>query len=106
MAHHLITIYSTGGGPEALQAAFDNDAPNQIRALKSHEGIFEELQNDWATVPKYLSKAEYYPDFLKYFQCEIEKKGWRNVLLEYMFNGEESTQDMFSRSWCSMIHPL
>jgi hypothetical protein len=52
-------------------------------------------------VPKkyksYLGNEKYYHDFLVYFQDEIDKKGWENVLNEYMFKGDERADDMLVR---------
>jgi hypothetical protein len=45
----------------------------------------------------YLGNEKYYHDFLVYFQDEIDKKGWENVLNEYMFKGDERADDMLVR---------
>lgn len=101
MLHHLLTVYAAGGSPEALQAAFDQDAHMQAKALELKAGVLENLQEDWSSAAKYLGKAEYYPDFLRYFQLEVEKKGWKLVLLEYLLSGEERAEDLFCRSFSS-----
>jgi hypothetical protein len=103
MAHHLLTIYGTGGGPKALQAAFDIDSQIQTSAIEAHAGVVEKLKNNWAEAGKYLGQAEYYPDFLKFFQDEVEAKGWQQVVLEYVFGGDEHAEDLFKRSWSSTI---
>jgi len=46
---------------------------------------------------KYLGKGEYYHDFLVFWQGEFEKKGWENVLNEYVFAGDERADDMLGR---------
>lgn len=45
----------------------------------------------------YLGKEKYYHDFLVFFQEEIGKSGWENVLNEYVFKGDERADDMLVR---------
>jgi hypothetical protein len=46
---------------------------------------------------KYLNKEKYYRDYLVFWQNEIEKKGWENVLNEYVFAGDERGDDLLGR---------
>lgn len=46
---------------------------------------------------KYLGKERYYHDFLVFWQNEIEKKGWENVLNEFVFSGTEPADDLLTR---------
>jgi hypothetical protein len=39
----------------------------------------------------------YYTDFLAFFQKEIDKMGWQKVLNEYLFKGDERSEDMLIR---------
>lgn len=102
MSHHLCTLYGAGASPEELQAAFDRDAEIQIDRFQLNDGVLEDLHQDWAAnAPKYLGDAKYYADFLRYFQEEVEAKGWKNALVEYLLSGKENTHDMYRRSWGS-----
>jgi hypothetical protein len=51
----------------------------------------------WDHAKKYLGKQQYYPDFLRFFQGEIEKTGWEEVVREYVFKGDEAADAMFDR---------
>ncbi|UKZ69485.1 uncharacterized protein TrAtP1_010491 [Trichoderma atroviride] len=105
MAHHLCTLYGAGATPEELQAASDRDAEIQIHQFQLNDGVLEDLCRDWAAnAPKYLGDAKYYTDFLRYFQEKIDARGWKAVLVEYLFSGKESTHDMYRRSWGSFAH--
>ncbi|KAF4951993.1 hypothetical protein FGADI_7109 [Fusarium gaditjirri] len=106
VAHHLLTIYGTGGNSKALQKAFDIDSSFQATAVKPHAEVIEELQRNWTNAQKYLGKVDYYPDFLGFFQGEVEKKGWQQVVLDYLLGDKESAQELFSRSWSSFAHSL
>ncbi|PON26592.1 HypA protein [Trichoderma gamsii] len=105
MAHHLCTLYGAGATPEELQAAFDRDAELQVDQFQLNDGVLEDLRRDWAAnAPKYLGDAKYYTDFLRYFQEQVDARGWKNALVEYLFSGKESTHDMYRRSWGSFAH--
>ena len=47
----------------------------------------------------YLADEKYYHDFLVFFQEEMDKKGWENVLNEYLFRGDEIADDMLVRMY-------
>lgn len=55
--------------------------------------------SDSAKFKKYLGKQQYYQDFLVFFQNEMEKKGWQNVLNEYLFKGDEKADDLLGRMY-------
>lgn len=102
MAHHLCTLYGAGATPKELQAAFDSDAEIQIDQFQLNYGVLEDLRRDWAAnAPKYLGDAKYYTDFLRYFQEQVDAKGWKNTLVEYLLSGKDNTHDMYRRSWGS-----
>lgn len=66
------------------------------------DNAVRELEQDWAAASKYLGKGKHYANFLKYFQDEIEKKGWQDVVKEYVFAGDERANDMFGRLFAGM----
>lgn len=44
-----------------------------------------------------LGKQEHYHNFLLFWQEEMEKKGWENVLNEYIFKGGARADDLLMR---------
>jgi hypothetical protein len=54
---------------------------------------------------KYLGNEKYYQDFLIFFQQEMDKKGWENVLNEYVFAGDERADDLLTRLYAGRSHP-
>lgn len=52
---------------------------------------------------KYLGKEKYYQDFLVFWQNEIEKKGWENVLNEYVFAGNERADNLLTRLYAGVL---
>jgi hypothetical protein len=66
--------------------------------------VIKELTS-WDHAKTYLGKERHYPDFLRFFQAEIDKKGWQQVLNEYVFKGDEAADALFSRLFASMSPP-
>lgn len=54
---------------------------------------------------EYLGKEKYYHDFLIFWQNEFEKKGWENVLNEYVFAGGEKADNLLTRFYAGMSYP-
>ncbi|KAK1766177.1 HypA protein [Phialemonium atrogriseum] len=103
--HHILALYGTGAGAEALQKGYDANTGYQRPVLPPHGGVIEDLK-DWDHAKKYLGKEKYYPDFLRFFQKEIDKKGWENVMNEYVFKGDEAADDVFGRLFAGFLHPI
>lgn len=62
--------------------------PQVLDALRSNWEI-----NAW----NYLGKGKHYPEFLKFFQEEIEKNGWKEAVAEYLLSEKPVSKDIFAR---------
>ncbi|KAM0457835.1 hypothetical protein ACHAPV_006380 [Trichoderma viride] len=106
IVHFLLTLYATGASPSTLEEAYAENHSYQIKAMDTHPGVVEELKKGWTEDSPYLGKGKHYPDFLKFFQDEIEAKGWEKVLLEYVFKEDERSEAIFGRLFAGFLHPL
>ena len=98
IVHQLLSLYGTGASAQALQKAFDENSEYMMPAQATHSSVLEELRADWKTAaPKYFSKGKHFSDFFAFFQEEIEKKGYEQVLLEYVFKGDEIAEVVYAR---------
>ncbi|KAI0834151.1 hypothetical protein F5Y06DRAFT_279493 [Hypoxylon sp. FL0890] len=105
ITHHILSLYGTGASPEQLQKAYDVNASYQRPPGGLHEEVLKELKN-WEAAKKWLGKGEYYTDFLAFFQNEVDKLGWEKTLNEYLFKGDEKSEDMLVRMFAGLVHPL
>ncbi|KAI1450026.1 hypothetical protein F5Y02DRAFT_370725 [Annulohypoxylon stygium] len=105
LTHQLLSLYGTGARPEHLKKAYDVNKTYQRPTMKLHENVVEELK-DWETAKKCVGKGEFYPDFLAFFQREIDERGWEKVLSEYMFGGDAKSEDMLIRMLAGFLHPI
>ncbi|KAI1654881.1 hypothetical protein F4813DRAFT_368789 [Daldinia decipiens] len=105
ISHQVLALYGTGASPELLKKGYDVNKTYQRPAKKIRENVVEEL-GDWEKTKKYLGKGGYYNEFLAFFQNEIDKLGWEKTLSEYMFRGDERSEDMLFRMVAGLFHPI
>ncbi|TLS31143.1 hypothetical protein PpBr36_02375 [Pyricularia pennisetigena] len=107
IVHHLLSLYGTSAGPSSLQKAWDGNASYQRPVQPTHASATPTQLADWATAKQHLGKEQYYPDFLAFFQREIEKSSVADVLNRYVFaEGDERADDMLIRLFGGFVHPL
>jgi len=96
VAHHLLSLYGLGAPASVIEAQYNRNASYQCPIEPAEESVVTDMSN-YDHYKKCLGDEKYYHDFLLYFQREMEKKGWENVLNEYMFAGDEKADDMLVR---------
>ena len=96
IAHHILTIFALGASSEAIQRQYENNASYQRKLPRPDNKTLQEL-DDPAEFKKYLGKNKHYPDYLAFFQDEIDKKGYKEVIYEYLFKGDGRAEDMLVR---------
>lgn len=107
IVHHILSLYGTGASAADLQFGYDHNAGYQRPPMPEHERVPVDLREKgpegWG---EYLGKERYYPDFLRFFQEEIERVGWEETLGEYVFKGTEAADDLLVRLFAGFLHPL
>lgn len=96
IVHHILSIFVLGAAPEEIRDAYNRNKGYQRRALPTDETVVQTLYNQ-EEFKKYLGRERNYPNYLEFFQREIEKKGVENVLNQYLFSGEENAESMLAR---------
>jgi Questin oxidase-like len=103
--HHLLTLYGLGAPAELIEKGYNENITHKRPIIQTGEPVVDNL-SDPEQFKKYLGKEKYYHDFLVFFQNEFEKKGWENVLNEYVFAGDERADDLLGRLYggtCSSL---
>lgn len=106
IAHHILSLFGTGANPTIIQRGYDQNASYQRPALPKQEEVVQDLFQTWDHAQAYLGKEKHYPNFLAFFQREIDAKGWEAVLSEYLFAGTPSADDLLVRLYAGFLHPL
>ncbi|KAI1326874.1 HypA protein [Xylariaceae sp. FL0255] len=105
ISHQVLSLYGLGASTGDIQKGYDANKTYQRSMYQVHENKIDELHN-WEIAKERLGKEENYIDFLVFFQKEIDKIGWQNVLNEYLFKGDERSDDLLTRMFAGLIHPL
>ncbi|KAH6892174.1 hypothetical protein B0T10DRAFT_483226 [Thelonectria olida] len=106
LTHHLLTLYGTGASARDLQKAFDANKSYQLKAMKPRQDLVQEMEKDWDSAKDSVGKGRQYATFLNFFQNEIGRIGYKQVLLEYLFKDDERGRDLQSRLFGGLLHPL
>ncbi|KAJ4159922.1 uncharacterized protein LMH87_007858 [Akanthomyces muscarius] len=106
MPHHILALFGTGANAAQIQKAFDLRHELQKPVQPLHDGVLADLEASWASAAPFLGDEKYYPDFLAYFQAQIEEHGYEWVLREYLFKGDAAADDLLVRLHSSVLHPL
>lgn len=94
--HQLLSIYALGAAPEDIKACYERNKSYQRPVLPTSQDVIQSM-HDVAKFQEHLGKEENYPNFLAFFQHEIEAKGVGGVLGEYLFAGDERAENMMCR---------
>lgn len=106
VSHQILALFGTGASAELLARGYVENENYQRPLMKPHDNELIEELRDWDKAKKRLAKEQYYSDWLMFFQHEIERLGWQKTLAEYMFKGDERSQDMMVRMYAGFLHPL
>ncbi|KAF2455559.1 hypothetical protein BDY21DRAFT_395869 [Lineolata rhizophorae] len=105
IAHHLLTIFALGASPEVIQRQYDGNKSYQRDQQGADNSVVEDLA-DPAKFVQYLGPEKYYQDFLLFFRKHMEENGWENTLNEYLFKGDQKSEEMIARLFGGFLHPI
>lgn len=108
IAHHILTIYALGASPAEIRAAYDRNKAYQRPPMPVKEDVVQSLY-DKAQFKAALGKERNYPNFLEFFQREIQQRGVEGTLKEYVFrekDGDECAESMLVRLFGGLLHPI
>ena len=101
----MLTIWALGASAETIQLQYDREAKRQRPALPHDENIIESFSDKEAFMRHFYEEAQY-PNYLAFFQREIEAKGVADMINEYLFSGDELAESLLSRLFSGLIHPI
>ncbi|KAF1968750.1 hypothetical protein BU23DRAFT_479364 [Bimuria novae-zelandiae CBS 107.79] len=105
IVHHLLTLFALKASPEEIKRGYKDNVYYQRPPVALKKEIVDDMHNP-DRFKIYLGKEKYYHDFLKYFEDEISKKGWENVVNDELFKGDERADDMLARLFAGFLHPI
>lgn len=105
IAHQLLTMWALKASPDQLQREYTSNSSYQRPMMAPHTSIITDLHDPKKFIQN-LGPEDHYNDYLQFFHAEIEKKGWQQVLQQYLFAGDERAETMLVRMYAGFLHPL
>lgn len=99
----ILSLYALGASPDDLTAGYKRVASFQRPVYPTDHSIVDVLY-DKTKFQEHVGKGVNYPNFLAFFQREIDAKGVAAVLNEYMFAGDERAEGMLCRVFGGMYN--
>ncbi|KAJ5953292.1 hypothetical protein N7454_000188 [Penicillium verhagenii] len=107
LVHHLLAMWALGATPNEIQDMWDYNAHYQDPMNEGHPAAnaSDIRLKDPATFQECLGINDCYPDFLQFFENEIEEKGMEAVIREYLLQGDERANDILGRMFAGSTAP-
>ncbi|KAM0335827.1 hypothetical protein ACHAQA_000877 [Verticillium albo-atrum] len=107
IVHHILALYGTGAAPPSLTRAYKTNTSYQRSVRPTHPALADALATNWSdTAPGLLGNEDHYPDFLLFFQRQLEERGVGPVLNEFLFQKDDRAEDLLQRLFAGFLHPL
>lgn len=103
--HAILTVYAMGGNGQDIKRAFEDNDHQQIQIPSTDPSIIGQMK-DVDVFMKHLRDQAHYTNYLKFFEQEIEARGWKDVLHQYLFTPTQVAESMFVQLFEGLYHPL
>jgi hypothetical protein len=105
IAHSILTCLALGAEPSDIQRAYDDSEVTQRAIPEVDHTILEQLRDD-EKLGEMIGTCNLYTTFLVFFQGEIDKHGWKQVVTKYVFSRTPLAEKMLVKMYESAYHPL
>jgi hypothetical protein len=103
--HHLLGLWALGATSEEIENLYQYNTRYQIPIVKPKRALSETPDmRDPEVFNKCLGSDDYYSDFMKFFEEEIDAKGVPAVIREYLLKGDERANDIFYRMYTGDLY--
>ena len=96
ISHSVLSVLALGGGPVQLQRAYDDGIEIQRPTPPLYQHIVQELGDPDKFLAK-IGQIDQYTNFLLFFEQQIEAKGWKAVVQEYLFSRTPVAEKLFAQ---------
>jgi hypothetical protein len=105
-AHHVLTAWALGARDPQLRRAYMDSAQIQ-RPINLARGQRELI--DMSNSKEFLNclgGAEYFEDYLRFFERQLQRRNIKDTLAEFLFSNSEIAKNMFPRLFASELASL
>lgn len=104
-AHNILTKLALGASAAELEQGFVDNKRDQ----RARPDVDEQVVGEMATEDgfyKYLGEGAQYTNYMVFFEREMARKGWRDVVNEYCFSRTRNADALLARLFDGAFHPL
>lgn len=105
MVHSLLTTLTLGASTQELQDRFNDLVPIQRPIPEIDEDLLPKLANDEVFYST-IGQINQYHTFLEFFKREISSRGYRDVVLQYVFSRTKIADRMLVQLVEGAYHPI
>jgi hypothetical protein len=105
IAHSLLTILALGASPQELRDRYDDGTPIQRPMPEVDNDLLAKL-SDPEVFYASLGEVHRYHTFLEFFKAQIDAKGYKTVVQEYVFARTKIADAMLARLYEGAYHPI
>lgn len=97
--YHVLTLWALGASPKTILSQTKRNFEYQLLPPKFPDEETIQAMADSVAFREFLGKEEHYLDFCEFFEREIEKHGYEEVLQKYLVGDNEIAKDIFPRMY-------
>jgi len=106
VVYHALSLWALGADAQTILKQTKRNFSYQLLPPKyADERVIDSMQ-DLAKFKEYVGKEEHYLDFVEFYEREIEKYGYQEVLQKYLLGDSEIAKSIFPRLYQGYCHAL
>lgn len=103
--HAILSTLAMGGSPYDLRRAYDDGEAIQLPMPPLDPAVVDQLSNK-ETFRARMGVLEEYPNYLAFFEKDIEARGWQSVVKDYCFSRTPLADFMLAQLFEGLYHPI
>ena len=97
--YHAFSLFALGASPDLILHHTKRNTTYQLTPPKFPDESTVRAMADPAQFKNFVGKEEHFLDFCEFFEQEIERYGYEDVLQKYLVGDNEIAKNMFPRMY-------
>ncbi|KAK7697817.1 hypothetical protein SLS64_013149 [Diaporthe eres] len=103
--HNVLTRLAIGANSADLESGYVDNNRDRRPMPPLDENVIRELESDDGFY-RHLGQLPDYTNYMVFFEREIERKGWKEVIQEYCFARTRNADVLLARMFDGAFHPI
>lgn len=103
--HNVLTRLAIGADAADLESGYVDNERDRRPMPPLDESVIRELESDDGFY-RHLGQLSDYTNYMVFFEREIERKGWKEVVNEYCFGRTRNADVLLARMFDGAFHPI